>query len=246
MSANLWSGAADPDGIAQLVERLEVDVLAVQEVTTDQAEAISTVMPHGSLFVGAADGGIAIALRRPGHVQAVPMPYRAVHATVLEPGEWPELTAPLHFTAAHLMAPHSVLPRPSFWLRPRQLRAIEAYLAETPAVQRVVMGDFNATPAWPAYRRIASQLTDAAVAVAAAAGTRPVRTWGPWSGSPRLLRIDHAFVAGLDVEAFRVVHVPGSDHSAIVMDVAAPGEAAAAATGELAGEAAAAEAVAAE
>jgi endonuclease/exonuclease/phosphatase family metal-dependent hydrolase len=231
MSANLWSGAADPDGFAELVARLEIDVVAVQELKPEQAEALSDVMPHGSLFVGAQDGGVALALRRPAHVETVPMPYRHAHTTVLGPAEWPELDAPIHVTATHLMAPHSVTPMPSPFLRPRQLRAIEAYLRERPADQRVVMGDFNATPLWPAYRRIAAQLTDAAVAVAEATGTRPVRTWGPWPGSPRLLRIDHAFVAGLQVESFRTVHVPGSDHSAIVMDVA--GGAGSEATGEV-------------
>lgn len=231
MSANLWSGAADPEGFAQLVALLEVDVVAVQELTPAQAEALSDVMPHGSHVAGATCGGIAIGMRRPGHVEPVPMPYRDAHTTVLDPADWPEIDAPIHVTATHLMAPHSLWPIPSFYLRPRQLRAIQAYLSQTPADQRVVLGDFNATPLWPAYRRMAAQLTDAAVAFAEAAGTRPVRTWGPWSGSPRLLRIDHAFVAGVQVEAFRVVHVPGSDHSAIVMDVAAPG--ASAATGEV-------------
>ena len=81
------------------------------------------------------------------------------------------------------------------------------------------MGDFNSTPLWPAYRRIRSHLTDAAVAVAERRGRRVGRTWGPWASAPRLLRIDHGFVSGLEVEEFRVVEVFGSDHSAIVMDV---------------------------
>ena len=44
--------------------------------------------------------------------------------------------------------------------------------------------------------------------------------WGPWSGAPRLARIDHAFALGVAFEGFQVVPVRGADHSAIVMDLA--------------------------
>ena len=82
-----------------------------------------------------------------------------------------------------------------------------------------MVGDFNSTPIWPVYRRIASHLTDAAVAAAKKLNRRPANTWGPWHGSPRLLRIDHGFVRGVEVEQFHVVDIPMSDHSAVVMDV---------------------------
>ncbi len=86
--------------------------------------------------------------------------------------------------------------------------------------QRIVVGDFNATPLWPLDWRMSSQFTDAAIAVARKSGCRPQRTWGPWSGAPRLLRIDHGFVTkGMRVDEFQAVPVRGSDHSAIVMDV---------------------------
>ena len=87
-------------------------------------------------------------------------------------------------------------------------------------LQRIVVGDFNATPLWPLYWRMSSQFTDAALAVARQSGRRAQRTWGPWPGSPRLLRIDHGFVTkGMRVDEFQAVPVRGSDHSAIVMDV---------------------------
>jgi len=66
-------------------------------------------------------------------------------------------------------------------------------------------------------------LTDAAVTVARRRGERPKATWGPWSGSPRLLRIDHAMVGGVTVEGFRVVDIPGSDHDAVVIDITPSG-----------------------
>jgi len=87
---------------------------------------------------------------------------------------------------------------------------------------RVLIGDFNATPIWPLYWRTASQFTDAAVEVARRRGSRLSPTWSPWPGMPKLFRIDHGFVRGLDVEEFKVFEVPGSDHSAIVMDLVLP------------------------
>jgi len=107
-------------------------------------------------------------------------------------------------------------------VRQRQANSFCRPRAGAPA-QRVLVGDFNATPVWPVYRRIASVLSDAALMVARRRGERPRNTWGPWAGSPRLLRIDHAMVEGVGVEDLQVVHVPGSDHSAVVVDVTSGG-----------------------
>jgi endonuclease/exonuclease/phosphatase family metal-dependent hydrolase len=83
----------------------------------------------------------------------------------------------------------------------------------------VVVGDFNSTPLWPFYRRIADHLHDAALIHARRSGGRAARTWGPWHGAPRLLRIDHAFVQHLEVFDFAVVEVPDGDHSAVVVEI---------------------------
>jgi endonuclease/exonuclease/phosphatase (EEP) superfamily protein YafD len=53
-------------------------------------------------------------------------------------------------------------------------------------------------------------------------GRRPGRTWGPWSGSMRLLRIDHVLVQGLVATETRVLPLRGSDHSALVADLGLP------------------------
>ena len=82
-----------------------------------------------------------------------------------------------------------------------------------------MIGDFNATPNWPLYRRLATRIADAAGLDADRRGVRPSRTWGPFPAGPRLFRIDHAFVRRTEVEGFRVVRIPGSDHSAVVVDV---------------------------
>jgi endonuclease/exonuclease/phosphatase (EEP) superfamily protein YafD len=88
-----------------------------------------------------------------------------------------------------------------------------------PKPHRAVVGDFNATPIWPVYRSLAFHLDDAAELHAEVTRRRPARTWGPWHGAPRLLRIDHAFLSGLSVDRFEVVEVSGSDHSGILTDL---------------------------
>jgi endonuclease/exonuclease/phosphatase family metal-dependent hydrolase len=82
------------------------------------------------------------------------------------------------------------------------------------------VGDLNSTPRWPAYRRLAGELYDAAVIAAARSGRAPAPTWGPTPRSPRLLRIDHVLTSACDVLDFQVVPVAGSDHSAVLADLA--------------------------
>ncbi len=240
MSANLWSGAADCDALAGMIEALGVDVLAAQELSADQAGAIAEVLPYGVLEPHTRYHGMGVALRRPGTVDRVASPYRDVRRARLEPDAWPGLSARVEILNVHIAAPH-VGPLGSGWYKRRhQLRHLERYLVEgeeqgdaeerggaggeRPAARRerapqLLVGDFNSTPVWPVYRRLARHMVDAAVVVAQRRG-RPVRrTWGPWSGSPRLLRIDHGFLRGLEIEEFQVLHIPGSDHSALVLDV---------------------------
>ncbi|MCG8592729.1 MAG: endonuclease/exonuclease/phosphatase family protein [Proteobacteria bacterium] len=218
VSANLWREGADPEALADQVRALEADVVAVQELAAPQAEALASVLPHGTLAPHEGFHGLGIASRRPVQVDPLPLPYRGGFAATLLPQDWPGLQKPLEVANVHIAAPQ-VMPVPlGFWHRRRQVQALERYLVETPVDGRVLLGDFNATPIWGVYRRISSQLTDAAIAVAQQRGRPVAPTWGPWSSAPRLLRIDHAFTHGVRVEEFQVVHVRGADHSAIVID----------------------------
>ena len=93
------------------------------------------------------------------------------------------------------------------------------YLDQAPRPHRVVVGDLNATPVWPAYRRLAERLEDAAHSRATHVGDRPGRTWGPWPGSPRMLRIDHVLTAGFEIAHAEVVHIEGSDHAGVFVEL---------------------------
>ena len=219
LSANLWSGRANHQALARQIEELEVDAVAVQELSRNQAGAISEVLPYGKLEASPDRGGMGIALRHPGNVQRLNMCHRDAHVVELLPDEWPDLPDRLELVNVHIEAPHGFPAWRSLAHRRDQLRELIAYLDGVPKPRRAVVGDFNATPIWPVYRSLASRLDDAAKLHAEVTCRRPSRTWGPWHGAPRLLRIDHAFLCGLSVERFEVVEVAGSDHSGILTDL---------------------------
>jgi endonuclease/exonuclease/phosphatase family metal-dependent hydrolase len=223
VTANLCNGRADPAAFARLVDGLQADIVAVQELGPAQAEALRRVLPFGMLEPASNYQGMGIALRHSARVARLPLPRRdAFVAELIGPG-WPAAErdeTPVEVVNAHIMAPHLQ----PFWRtvtqRRRQLRALEAYLDAAPRRPRALVGDFNATPRWPVYRRLVTRFNDAALLAAAQDGGRVGRTWGPWPGAPRLFRIDHVLVTGLAVAAARVVTIIGSDHSALVVDVA--------------------------
>jgi endonuclease/exonuclease/phosphatase family metal-dependent hydrolase len=216
LTANLLEGRADAASFVDLVLRLDVDVVAVQELGDGQARALAAVMRHGLLLPGRGAEGMGLALREPADVRRLPLPRCDALATRLVlPG-----AGTVEVINVHVAAPH----RPPVWAsltdRPRQLRRLLAHLDAEPRRPCALVGDLNATPLWPVYRRLAARLEDAAVVAARREGRRPGRTWGPWPGAPRLLRIDHVLVRGLAVRGCRVAPVPGSDHSALVAELA--------------------------
>jgi endonuclease/exonuclease/phosphatase family metal-dependent hydrolase len=219
LSANLANGKADAEAFADVVEAVEPDVVVAQELVPPQAEALARVLPFGKLEPAWDHNGMGIALRTPGTVRPLRLPYRS--AFVAEVGG-PGQDEPVEVLNLHLAAPHvhPVVQR----LRDRrgQIRDVFAYLDATPRSLRVLAGDFNATPLWPAYRLLRTRFDDAALEAARRVGRRPERTWGPWSGSARLLRIDHVLVQGLVATKTRVMSLRGSDHSAIVADLGLP------------------------
>jgi endonuclease/exonuclease/phosphatase family metal-dependent hydrolase len=231
VTANLLNGRADPAAFADLVAGLDADAVAVQELAPPQAAALARVLPHGRLDPRWNHLGMGIALRAPAPVDLVSLPYRPAYVARLGgPGPRPagEPAAPgpaggrppaLEILNVHLAAPHVRPLTRALGVRRGQVAGLTAYLAAAPACARVLVGDLNSTPLWPAYRRLTARLADAARVAAAGNGHRPARTWGPWPGAPRLFRIDHALVEGLGVGACRVLPVRGSDHSAVVVDL---------------------------
>jgi endonuclease/exonuclease/phosphatase family metal-dependent hydrolase len=219
LSANLWRGRAKAEALCRQIEDLDVDLFAAQELGPGHAGAIAELLPHGKLEPTSDGVGMGIALRHPGSVERLPLRHRDARAVELLPGEWPSLADRVEVVNVHIQAPHCFPQWRSLAIRREQVRALGAYLQAAPMSRRLVVGDFNATPLWPAYRALASRLGDAARLHAESTRRRPARTWGPWSSAPRLLRIDHALLRGLQVEHFEVIEVAGSDHSGILLDL---------------------------
>jgi endonuclease/exonuclease/phosphatase family metal-dependent hydrolase len=223
-TANLLRGRAEPAALADQLGALGIDVACFQELGVRQAEAIARVLPHGKLdpsAPGAPDyHGMGIAARRPLDVHHLPLPDRDARVARLSPADWPTLGLPLEVVNVHVQAPHTFPQWRALALRRAQARGLCAHLDATPGLRRVVAGDFNATPLWPVYRALAARLSDLAVGHAERVGAPPRRTWGPWPGAPRCLRIDHALGNGVEAHDVRVLPIRGSDHSALVVDLA--------------------------
>ncbi|HKJ23856.1 MAG TPA: endonuclease/exonuclease/phosphatase family protein, partial [Myxococcota bacterium] len=144
---------------------MRADVVAVQELAPAQAEALAARFPHGRLAPRADYDGGGIALARPAEVEPLPLAERHGYRVTLDPGTWPALARPLEILNVHVYAPHAFRGL-GLWLRWPQFRRLAEQLARPAPSGRVVVGDFNATPLWPVYWRMAARMEDAARTVA--------------------------------------------------------------------------------
>jgi endonuclease/exonuclease/phosphatase family metal-dependent hydrolase len=204
--------------MVELLDQLDPDVVAAQELGPNMAETISGRLAHGLLSPALDFQGAGIALKYAAPVASFPMGTRlGLHAR-LQPDTWPELSSPVELLSVHLTNP---LDRPWSTSRRSRRRQLEAILDRIPRDRTplVAVGDFNATPRWPAYRTLRRGLRDGVAEL----GRNP-RTWAPMPWMPPLLRIDHAFVHGAArIVRSEAVVVRGSDHRGLLIDVAVDG-----------------------
>lgn len=202
-----------------LIERLHVDVACFQELTAPLAEAIARVLPEGALSPNPDGRGLGIACRKPASVENFSLRYRDGWIARLSPRDWRHLERPIEVVNVHLMAPHTWPYFPRASKRRVQLADLLGFLDQDPSMPRAIVGDFNASPAWPLYKRMASRYLDAAVACRN--GVRPPPTWPhlPFLGIRGILRIDHCFVSHLTPKESRVLAIPGSDHLGLCIDL---------------------------
>lgn len=213
MTVNLLNGGAEPDALRSVIRDVAPDIVACQELGPDSAEVLAELFAHGDHRSGTDYHGGGIFARLPVTMGTVPVTARDGWSALLDPTDWSELAEALRITSVHLTNPIVWPWTQSFRERRGQINDVLTHVAGTTG-PLLVAGDFNASPAWPLYRRMAAEMTDGP----RAAGTA-VRTWGPWWWAPRLLRIDHGWVRGLVVTDSRRVAVRGSDHSGLVMDL---------------------------
>lgn len=211
MTTNLLNGEGDPAALAALLDELQPDIVGVQELSANQASVIERHFPYGITKPRDDNEGNGLMSTHEMEVEVLELPYRtALRASVDHEGRT------IDVISMHLANPidgwRGKLPE-----RRRQLGALEPILAE-PGL-RIVIGDMNSTPAWPAYRRIRRHLDDPIAELAARRGHRPGNTWGYRPGWKARLRIDHVLTRGLEATAVEVREVRGSDHRAVVADL---------------------------
>jgi endonuclease/exonuclease/phosphatase (EEP) superfamily protein YafD len=214
MTANLWAHKVDVDGFGALVDRVDPDVLAVQELQVPAAAEVMARYRYHGLVAHHDTLGNGIATRFPATISRLPMTYRSGWSARLDPAGWPGLTVPLEVLCVHFGNPVTFPWWRAVDRRRRQLADLGPRL-DTGAESLVLVGDFNATPRWPLYRTLAERLGDGPVELGAA-----TPTWS-WHGfGPPLLRIDHALTRGVTTLRSETHRIPGSDHRALVIEVA--------------------------
>ncbi|MFZ0014224.1 MAG: endonuclease/exonuclease/phosphatase family protein [Acidimicrobiia bacterium] len=212
MTSNLLHEHVDAGHFATVVERYDPDVVVTQELGPHAADVLTDKYPSHHLLPASNFTGRGIATRLEVTFGDIPMPGRpGTSALIRHEGE------ELRLAGIHLLNPIDFPWWDSVRTRQGQLRGLFEWL-DTGSGPVVVAGDFNASPRWPAYRRMADRLTDLVLEQNPAAE----RTWSWRPGWPRLLRIDHVFGSEVRATQVNVASVLGTDHAAVVVDIEVP------------------------
>jgi endonuclease/exonuclease/phosphatase (EEP) superfamily protein YafD len=212
MTANLLVDRADPNDLRRVLDEVDPDVLAVQELGNSTAAVINERFPYGHLDPREDSFGLGVVAKREVTVEALPLEARSGWVARLNPSDW-GMATPLEVLAVHLVNPIDWPWTVSRHERRAQIEGIADRVGRSDAAT-VVIGDMNSTPAWPEYAMLASLGVDAA----AVTGTAE-RTWAHFHWGPRWIRIDHAFVSGATPVTTRVVPIRATDHRSLVVDL---------------------------
>jgi endonuclease/exonuclease/phosphatase (EEP) superfamily protein YafD len=219
MTTNLLHrDGASAEALRDALDMIKPDLLAVQELTAPLKDTISERFPHHLVAPRPNGDGVGMAADRPVSFYELPMAYRSGMIATLDPEDWPEFGGPVEVFNLHLGNPIERWPWTMARIRRAQIEAVEQQVASA-SPRRIVCGDLNATPLWPAYRRLLRAHRDGILEAAARQGKHPARTWAQTRTGPRLLRIDHVLVSGMRVVSAETVRIAGSDHLAVVADL---------------------------
>jgi endonuclease/exonuclease/phosphatase (EEP) superfamily protein YafD len=215
LTANVAFSEVEADVLARMVREHRVDVLSLQELTPELAARLRSgragrLLPHAAMRAGTGASGTGLMSRRP--LTPRPAPPALKNRTAVARVRWPG------FGSFEVVAVHPPPPTPGQVGRwGPDLRALP------PAVEgglpRVLAGDFNATLDHAEFRLLLARgYRDAAAS--AGSGLK-----GTWPSSRRLppVAIDHVLVpAAWRVVSVRVLDLPGSDHRAVLAELAPP------------------------
>jgi len=214
LNLNVLGGSADPAAVVRAVDRHQVDVLVMQELTPDMVHRLAdagldTLLPHRHLGPRPGPHGTGLWARWP----LAPLPpvpglvSEAPRARIQPVDGWP-----VTVTGVHPRPPLGRIVRR--WQQ--ELAAIRSALADTGGLQ-VVAGDFNASRDHRPFRDL---LAAGFLDCADAARRRPWPgfTWPAGRWIPPVMRLDHVLVSrgGATVRAARIIRVPGTDHRGVL------------------------------
>ena len=214
LTLNVKGGGADAEAITATVAALQVDILAVQELTSEligrlALSGLPDLLPHSQVEPRTGSGGTGLWARWP----LVPLPpvdglVAAAPRARIDPPGGPSVTV----TAVHPVAP--VADREHRWRR--ELELIKSALGSTSGPQ-LAAGDFNASRDHRPFRAL---LRSGFVDCADAARQRPWPgfTWPADRRYPPLMRLDHVLASrgAAVVHEARTVRVPGTDHLGVL------------------------------
>jgi endonuclease/exonuclease/phosphatase family metal-dependent hydrolase len=214
MTGNVLKDRVEPGDLGDLIDRLDPDLVFLQEITEGSARVLADRFERHCLFPSEEFEGRGVASKREAECGSIDLPWR--------PGTWAKVTVEGRTLVAAGVHMSNPIQSP-WWRSVRERRDQMNFLFDWAVAQEsdalIVAGDMNASPSWPLYRRLADRWQDLAVAAAERYGEGPEPTWGWRPGWPRMLRIDHIFGSGVTAVATHVEPMHGSDHHALIVDV---------------------------
>ena len=214
MTANLWAHKVDVDGFGALIDRVDPDVLAVQELQVPAAAEVMARYRYHGLVAHHDTLGNGIATRFPAAITRLPMAYRSGWSARLDPAGWPGLTVPLEVLCVHLGNPVTF---PWWRAVDRRRRQLADLLPRLDTGGTAWSWSATSTPL-PAGR--STERWPSGWVTARSSRVPPHPPGRGTAFGPPLLRIDHALTRGVTTLRSETHRIPGSDHRALVVEVA--------------------------
>jgi endonuclease/exonuclease/phosphatase family metal-dependent hydrolase len=214
LTINTHSSKADPAAIAKLVRENRIDLLSLQELTTQGAaelrrSAVARELQYGLLALRGDAYGSGLFSRYPLRKGGPAATIREIDATVKLPGG-----------SVEVFCVHPVAPTDQSAVRLWQDTFDALPRAEPDGALRVLAGDFNATLDHDVLRDlIASGYRDAGDAE----GKGLDFTWPSHRSFPPLVTIDHILAdRRIGIDDYAVHDLPGTDHRAVSTSLLLP------------------------
>ncbi len=166
VTVNLYNGRVVPRDLERFLDECRPDVVCAQEVGPDAGRILERRFHHGAVSPSLDFEGRALVSVRPMHTEPFDLAFRGGYRGSLE-----LQGSPIDVLSVHLANPLDGLT--GIRARRAQLDGLEPQISTMS--RGVLVGDMNATPWWPAYRRLASRLTDGVADSADRQGVRAPR-----------------------------------------------------------------------